>query len=908
MPESSSRRLSAKRNPAARPFLRLKPIASGVALACVGLLASFDGHAACTAWAASTVPAGTPAAGQTLWSTSCTGLTQNTYGVHGLHHPGGGYNLRYVVEAGATVRATGNGGDAFSGFGLTNTAVNPYTEIINYGTVEAVGTGAASGSQLNENAYGTQIYRNFGLFRGVWVGANPAALQDIEWHNAAGATLRGDLIGMELGGQSILINNDGLIEGTLLQASNGYYTLAKNPFAKPTSTLAISLITGDATLNQMAGEVRGDVFAGGARTARVNVSGGVLNGDAYLSAGADVVDLTGGTVNGDIYTQVGDDMVTVGSHAALHGLIHMGDGSDTLHLNAANITTIPTLNGGDDVSAADGFVDTLNLNQITGARQGDSLINWERIRLHTGSDLTLTGHLVTGAGNDASNQAMGLFVNTASTLRMGASAVSVTGDVHNAGTITLRGATPGTVLNVQGNYIGNGGVLQLNTVFGGDGSATDKLVVSGNTSGGTTLQVANVGGTGAATVNGIKVVDVGGTSASSDFALASPVQAGAFEYTLKRREDSDFYLVSEYLTAPGNPGNPGTPGTPGTPEAPGTPAVTPTPPVAPPQVLRPAVAGYMVGQMAMQNLSQGLMGRLHQRVGEQNTVQSKDGHRQTWVRLNGEQVEVDGARQFGLKQTQTYFQLGKDLNVSVGNAGGAETRAHTGVTLGVAHTSMSSRNWLRSLAQGTTTGSMKGEMATVGAYHTRYDDQGGYLDLVGQLQFAHNKYNDIRGITATQRGTGVALSAEVGREYGLGDSDWAIQPQGQLSYSLMRYRAFADTVSRVGAISSESLRGRVGFRLNQKSFSATRAGYTAPNEGVYFTVNLVHEFMKPKAITVAQTRISETFDSPTWFELGVGGQIKLRKDVFLHGGLQALQSTGSGRKGFAGQVGVRWNW
>jgi outer membrane autotransporter protein len=42
----------------------------------------------------------------------------------------------------------------------------------------------------------------------------------------------------------------------------------------------------------------------------------------------------------------------------------------------------------------------------------------------------------------------------------------------------------------------------------------------------TRVLVANAGGAGAATVNGIQVVQVSGTSSEGNFALAAPVQAG----------------------------------------------------------------------------------------------------------------------------------------------------------------------------------------------------------------------------------------------------------------------------------------------------------------------------------------------------------------------------------------------
>jgi fibronectin-binding autotransporter adhesin len=67
------------------------------------------------------------------------------------------------------------------------------------------------------------------------------------------------------------------------------------------------------------------------------------------------------------------------------------------------------------------------------------------------------------------------------------------------------------------------------------------LIVGGSTSGSSTLRVTNVGGAGAPTVEGIKVVDVAGAS-NGTFALLGgyvfhgqqAVVGGAYAYTLQQ--------------------------------------------------------------------------------------------------------------------------------------------------------------------------------------------------------------------------------------------------------------------------------------------------------------------------------------------------------------------------------------
>ncbi len=52
--------------------------------------------------------------------------------------------------------------------------------------------------------------------------------------------------------------------------------------------------------------------------------------------------------------------------------------------------------------------------------------------------------------------------------------------------------------------------------LGDDKSATDRLIVEGNTSGSTTVYVKNAGGSGAATLNGIELITVNGDESPAD--------------------------------------------------------------------------------------------------------------------------------------------------------------------------------------------------------------------------------------------------------------------------------------------------------------------------------------------------------------------------------------------------------
>src|SRR4029079_4312158 len=107
-----------------------------------------------------------------------------------------------------------------------------------------------------------------------------------------------------------------------------------------------------------------------------------------------------------------------------------------------------------------------------------------------------------------------------------------------AGRVSL-GQVSGTRLTITSDYASQGGGLHFTTDLGGDASAPDQLVVEGDTSGTGRVEVANGAGTGAPTVNGIRLIDVAGAS-NATFTLSGDavvdgrpvVVAGAFAYSL----------------------------------------------------------------------------------------------------------------------------------------------------------------------------------------------------------------------------------------------------------------------------------------------------------------------------------------------------------------------------------------
>lgn len=134
---------------------------------------------------------------------------------------------------------------------------------------------------------------------------------------------------------------------------------------------------------------------------------------------------------------------------------------------------------------------------------------------------------------------------------------------NNAGGTIAPGNSIGT-LTVAGDYVGKGGTVEIEAKLSGDSSPADRLVVTGNTSGALNVRLLKVGGSGAQTVEGIKIIDVQGASSGAfsllgDYAFhgEQAVVGGAYAYTLQKNgistpADGDWYLRSSLINPPAN--------------------------------------------------------------------------------------------------------------------------------------------------------------------------------------------------------------------------------------------------------------------------------------------------------------------------------------------------------------------
>ena len=686
--------------------------------------------------------------------------------------------------------------------------------------------------------------------------------------------------------------------------------------------------------------VTGDVLGGGSGidmsaaedsgdTITINTTGSI-GGNVDGGLGDDVISVQAGTVKGSVIGGEGNDTLTVTGTATVAGIMDGGNGNDTMEWSGSSslggvqggagsdtLTVSSTqyngsqmLDGGDDTSVADGQIDTLNLNGVTATTNGSTIINWEVIKLNQGTKLTLDGTLTTGSGTDAAGNPMGLAIDSSSTLATGSTA-TVTGDVANAGTIDLHthNTNPVNSLTINGNYTGKSGskLLVDSTWNNANSLTTDSLAINGSASGSTTVSVpggifGDVTQAEQAKVSDKPVVTVSNPHAETVFTGSAPTSNAGEAQLLKVGNNYHWTLLAK--ARPTDP--------------------TPTIPI-----YDEPVPAYVQTPLVNKEMGFAQMGKLHERVSEQQTwawddcgtrceqyQQFKDKDQKkypVWGRLNGEYLKLQGDNRFALRSKSGFVQFGVDIDNQVNLQDGS--RRHNGamLTYGWGSTDYFDRDRAQNgvVVSDKYTGKAETDMLSLGGYSTWYARNGTYLDLVGNLSWLHNKYRSRDGIKASQNGYGLGLSAEVGRPWRIGESQWQIEPQAQLSYQRIHLNSFNDGVRNVSGQSMDGLRGRIGARLAWNA-----QGDELRTKSFYLTANLLHDFKGSNAsATMGRETVQESYGR-TWGEVGLGAQTALSKATYLYGDVRYERSLdgnkgalgGAQREGYHGRIGVRHTW
>ena len=353
------------------------------------------------------------------------------------------------------------------------------------------------------------------------------------------------------------------------------------------------------------------------------------------------------------------------------------------------------------------------------------------------------------------------------------------------------------------------------------------------------------------------------------------------------------------------------------------PQPVPQPPVAQPTgpvIITPSAVAYTL--IPRQNLELGytMLDTLHQRRGENQPLSWdkqgsywQDVEKQSWGRVIGKHLKLDGKERFGLKTNMYGFQVGHDFDVKTKQDDeGKLTRRFTGLYFGALRSHSKFYDEYRAkngvVIADKLTSRVKTTALNLGVTDTRYNENGTYIDWVGQLSWLNNRYSSVDGTGAKNHGWGAALSVETGRPYALGKDktnngdSWILEPQAQLIAQYLRLGDFNDGTRAVSQ-KGYGLRGRVGFRLS----------YNKPNDKqrtrtYYLIGNIWHDFKATDNALIGRDKLTEKFDR-TWWELGLGSQFSLSENTYLYADARYEKSfNNNSHKGYQGTVGVKYSW
>ncbi|ATM95420.1 autotransporter protein [Yersinia frederiksenii] len=749
-----------------------------------------------------------------------------------------------TAELGAGSTITLNGNDALTLYGV-NLEGGPYTSAmlvpdmkayLNEDTTITLNNAGKNSAGIYAYIAGTEVNTKDGLT----VNVNTESNASIYGVRSQGGTVSAPIGGtIALNGTSVinLVNGGSGSTGILANASGSTITGSKE--------VTINNTTADSTATLYGAWANGGNvnFQG---PTNVTLTGGNATSSAILASQKGELTLTGGTINAlnaRAFYVTGQDSIITGNAAQydITGSLLSASGG-VLNLSMADSSTFTGIS---ELGTTPG---TTNLN-ISGV---NSLWNM------TGDSTVTSLNLYDGATvNYVNNSAM--FKN----------------------------------LTVTGNYHGDGGYLSFNTVLGDDTSATDKLIVEGDTSGNTFVKVNNAGGSGAQTLNGIELITVAGTS-GGEFIQDGRIVAGAYDYYLGRGEGSqsgNWYLNSGYAAAAVDPG------------LPDDTVTTPTPGT---MVERPEASGYSANLAAANNM---FVTRLHDRLGETQYIDALTGEQKVtslWLRNEGgHNRSRDTQDQLSTQSNRYVVQLGGDIAQWSNNG---LDRFHLGVMAGYGNSKSRTESQLSGYSA---RASVDGY--STGIYGTWYandaDKTGLYVDSWAQYSWFNNTVNGQGLVTEEYKSKGITASVESGYTFKVGENaaknaTYFIQPKAQITR--MGVKANDHTEANGTKVSGEG-NGNIQTRLGVKAFMNGYADQDKDQDRMFqpfVETNWIHN---TKDFGTTMNGISVKQDGAAniaELKLGVEGQLSKKVNVWANVGQQV------GSKGYsdtAVMLGVKYN-
>ncbi|ENB8125024.1 autotransporter adhesin Ag43 [Escherichia coli] len=496
-------------------------------------------------------------------------------------------NGRQVVLEGGTASDTvirDGGGQSLNGLAVNTTLNNRGEQWVHEG-------GVATGTIINRDGY--QSVKSGGLATGTIINTGAEGGPDSD-NSYTGQKVQGtaESTTINKNGRQIILFS-GLARDTLIYAggdqsvhgralnttlNGGYQYVHRDGLALNTvineggwQVVKAGGAAGNTTINQN-GELR--VHAGGEATAVTQNTGGAL----VTSTAATVIGtnrlgnftVENGKADG-VVLESGGRLDVLESHSAQNTLV---DDGGTLAVSAGGKATSVTITSGGALIADSGATvegtnasGKFSIDGTSGQASGLLLENGGSFTVNAGGQAgnTTVGHrgtLTLAAGGSLSGRTQ---LSKGASMVLNGDVVS-TGDIVNAGEIRFDNqTTPNAALSravaksnspvtfhklTTTNLTGQGGTINMRVRLDGSNASDQQVINGGQATGKTWLAFTNVGNSNlgvATTGQGIRVVDAqnGATTEEGAFALSRPLQAGAFNYTLNRDSDEDWYLRSE---------------------------------------------------------------------------------------------------------------------------------------------------------------------------------------------------------------------------------------------------------------------------------------------------------------------------------------------------------------------------
>ncbi len=652
------------------------------------------------------------------------------------------------------------------------------------------------------------------------------------------------------------------------------------------------VINGDVTAPTSRG-VLGYFNDGGAVTVNGTVTVGGLEGH-----GVDAITL--GSDAGAVSVLVAGSVTASGIDAL--GVRALSEGGATVTVTAsgsvqggsgvgAGVTLSQRL-GGSPLLANQGLVTALSDRAVKGI-SGD--LSSERIQNRG----IIVGFVELFEGTDSfDNQSGGLWVARGGQVAFGAGSDSLTNragaivaidgtqnwsdleSFANAGRLSLQEGDAGafdsdltvfSTFTFAGDYVGQNGIIALDTVVDVDGSPSDLVVFTGSVSGSGRVAINNVGGLGGGTTGqGILVVDAAAASGDLSLSLAQPVIFGALQYTLVEEGRQWFLRSSPFSGADDYP-----------------------------VLLSSALVAWQAGlgplheRLAALRQAAGAETGQTASLGVADLAEGRPGHGNLtgggWAHAFWSDLSLDPSEGTSFDQDTSGLQAGFDIGlrdlVSEGD------RLLGGLFVG--------RFGSTADIDGSD-GKVELEGTSLGAYVT-YLDGPLHLDGVVKVDLAEATFRQPASLTdADSDVTTWGLSLEGGWRFDL--DGFYIEPQAQITWA----RATADDFTDGGGATIDledgtSVKGRLGARAGTL-FTLDDGSRIAP----YLELALLHEFAgESTAVATGTTLVSDLS--------GTAGQVGGGLEAVSADGRFALVADlnygfGSTSSGFEGSLAVRFNW